>query len=162
LEKKNSENNLALENILNLKPLFKHSTKGKVKFHEVDSYGIVHNLQYGYWLEWARTEYLGNLGIKLNPMTYVSELPVMVVHSEINYFNPIRFYEEYEILSRISFIKNSSLGFENLIFSNNKLLIFAKIILVYLNIHSQQPERIPDNVRKLIINFEGRDLNLID
>jgi hypothetical protein len=34
--------------------------------------------------------------------------------------------------------------------------------LVYLNIHSQQPERIPDNVRKLIINFEGRDLNLID
>ena len=137
LIKENTVNNKIPDKILNLLPMFKHSVKSKVKFHEVDSYGVVHNLQYGFWLEWARTEYLSNLGIKLNPKTYISEIPVMVVHSELDYFNPAVFYEEYEVLLRISFIKNSSLGFENIIKTKTNLLVFAKIILVFLNVQKQ-------------------------
>ena len=158
MNKKNPEVEI-LKNI----SAFKHIYNNIVKFDEVDSVGVVHNIKYLYWLEWARTQYLENLGIKLNPVTFISELPLMVVHNDIDYYNPAKFSDKYKVLTRISFIKKSSLGFENLVLlEDNTLLSKANAIMVYFDYKQKIPTRIPDELRNLIKLFENGNVNIID
>jgi acyl-CoA thioester hydrolase len=149
-----------LENSLNL---FKHKTSGKVRFAEVDSFGVVHNIQYLYWLEAARTEYFSDLRLKFDPKTFIENMPLMVVHSEIDYFNAARFNEKYEILTRVSSVKNSSLTFENIItLSNGTLLVFASSVLVNLNPKDNKSQRISEDIRLLLKKFEGDNIKFLD
>jgi acyl-CoA thioester hydrolase len=137
---------------------FKHKLPGKVKFADVDAFGVVHNIRYFYWLEWARNEYLNHIGIKINSNTFIKEFLVMVVHNEIDFFAPARFYDEFESLTRVQYIKKSSLGFENIIrLQTGEILAKSKAVLVYLN-NEMKPERIPDYLREMIIKFEGDDV----
>ena len=141
--------------------LFKHSFQGTVQFSEVDSYGVVHNLKYFYWLEWARTDYLKALGVNVNPATFISEHPLMTVHSELDYFSPLKFMDSYIVLSRIEWIKESSLCFENIILSKNGVISAkGKSILVNVNPKKGESTRIEDDLRKLIIDYEKENVIL--
>jgi len=143
--------------------LFKFKVNGRVKFHEVDSYGIVHNLQYFYWLEWARIEYLRQLLGRESGKISLFEFPVISAHNEIDYFNTAGFDDAYEVFTRISFIKNSSFGFENIIrLENGLLLTKASAVLVNVNVKTRQPDRISDEIRELVRNFEGGNVKFID
>lgn len=140
---------------------YSFKTNGIVRFSEVDSFNVVHNIKYLYWLENARIDYFRHIGIEMHNHTIIKDFPVMVVRNEIDYFNPARFSDEYNILSRISRVGNSSFTFQNLIFLKSGLLLAkASSVLVYLN-ESNLPERIPDNYRKLISDFEGDNVDII-
>jgi len=142
---------------------FKFYISDRVKFAEVDSYGVVHNVQYLYWIEWSRTEYFRNLFSEMNPRKFISEYPVMIVHAEIDYFDSAKFGDSYKVLSRISLVKNSSLKFENLVINDKGiLLVKASSILVHLNNKTNQPERIPDTLREKLKKFEGIDVEFIN
>jgi acyl-CoA thioester hydrolase len=142
---------------------FKFYISDKVKFAEVDSFGVVHNVQYLYWIEWSRTEYFRNLFSEMNPKEFISEYPVMVVHAEIDYFGSALFGDSYKVFSRISLVKNSSLKFENLVISDTGvLLVKASSILVHLNNKTYQPERISDELRAKLKKFEGEDVEFIN
>ncbi|MBI5326218.1 MAG: acyl-CoA thioesterase [Ignavibacteriae bacterium] len=142
---------------------FKFKIRGKVKFHEVDSYGIVHNLQYFYWLEWARIEYLRKVLGKENEKISLFDFPVISAHNEIDYFNTAGFDDAYEVFTRISFIKNSSFGFENIIrLESGLLLAKASAVLVQVDIKTRQPERISAQYRELIRKYEGEDIMFLD
>lgn len=138
---------------------FKHKISGKVRFHEVDSFGIVHNLVYFYWIEIAQTEYFENLGFKITPVVFVSEFPLMKVHNEIDYFKPLRLGEKYSVLTRISFIKQSSFEYQNIILNEtDSIVAFAKSILVHLAPKIFEPIPLPTRFIELVRNFEGRDV----
>jgi acyl-CoA thioester hydrolase len=142
---------------------YKSSIKGRVQFHEVDSVGVVHNVKYLFWLEWARTEYLRGLGISYSPQTFTKDYPLMVVHAGIDYFSPLQFGDEYEVFSRVFFVKNSSLGFENIVIdTKGNMVLFAKAIFVYLDTKTNHPIRIPDELREMIKKFEGDNVQFID
>jgi YbgC/YbaW family acyl-CoA thioester hydrolase len=142
---------------------FSHFYRGRVQFSEVDSFGVTHNLIYCYWLEWARTDYLRSIGIKMNPRTFLKEHSLMTVHSEIDYFSSSSFNDEYEVLSRIDWVKNSSLCFVNYIrlVKNNKILTRASSVLV--NVDPQTGDSIPigDDLRKMIKKFEQDNVKFI-
>lgn len=142
---------------------FKHKITGSVKFHEVDLAGVVHNIQYLYYFEYARTEYMKDLGFQLNSKNFMQILPLMVVHSEIDYFAPAGFGDEYEIFTRISKIGRTSITFENII-RLNKGIVLAKgsAILVYFDTKSFHSTPIPDNYKNQITNFEPEDVLLIN
>jgi YbgC/YbaW family acyl-CoA thioester hydrolase len=142
---------------------FRHSYKGRVHFSEVDSFGVAHNLKYFYWLEWARTDYLRAIGLNINPKTFLSEHPLMTVHAEIDYINPCRFNDVYEVLTRVPYVKKSSLYFENLIrLENGLILVIAGGILVNVNPKTLESVRIGDDVRNLLKSFEGSDIMFIE
>ncbi len=135
---------------------FRAKIEGRVKFSDADAFGVVHNVQYFYWLEFARTEYIRTLGVEMTPTTFVKDYPFMVVRAEMDYFDAARFGDEYEVLSRIAEVKNSSLRFENLIkFKDGDLIAFASAALVYLDYKEKTPKRIPDDLRDKIREFEG-------
>jgi len=138
---------------------FKHKIKGKVRFHEVDSFGVVHNLAYLYWFEIAQTDYFENLGFKITPMTFISDFPLMKVHNEIDYFLPLRLGDEYFVHTRISLIKNTSFEYQNLICDvQNQIVAFGKSTLVYLNPKNFEPVPLPTRFRDLVRNFEREDV----
>lgn len=142
---------------------YKHRITGAVKFHEVDLAGIVHNIQYLYYFEYARTEYMKHLGFQLNSKNFMKILPLMVVHSEIDYFAPAGFGDEYEIFTRISKIGRTSITFENIIRKQNGIILAkGSAILVYFDTKSFHSSPIPDNYKNLITDFESQEVELID
>jgi len=144
-------------------PKFKFVTGDQVKFHEVDSFGVVHNVQYFYFLEWARTKYFESVGFPLNRRTYTTENPIMTVHHELDYFNPMYFTDRYEIFTRTRIIKNSSLIMDNIIRnSDGKIAAKASVTLVYMSNVDYKPTRIPDVYRNMIIKMEGSDIEIIE
>lgn len=160
----NSEtNNIAKLSLKDEINFFKHKLTGRVEFSQVDSFGVVHNLQYFYFLEWARTDYLRAIGLKLNPLTFLKEYPIMTVHSEIDYFAPLKFNDTYIVLTRVDFIKNSSLGFKNLIINtDSELIIRGSSILVNVDPKTLESVRIPNDFRELISNYEETYVRFLD
>lgn len=144
-----------LEDIKHTIPTFKHCIKGTVKFTEVDSFRVVHNIQYLYWLEWAKIEYFRSIGIKLNNKSFTEEFLMMVVHSEIDYYNSLQFDDKYKIYTKITELKNTSIKFSNIVINElNDILVVSKSVFVHLNNITKLPERIPDYIRDLINNYE--------
>lgn len=140
---------------------FNHRFDGVVKFDEVDSFGIVHNVKYFYWLEWGRTNYFETIGIRLDSKTFSETFPVLVVHNEIDYLASAKFNEKFNVYSRISRIKNSSLTFDNIItIGETRLIAKASAVLVHLD-NNHMPDRIPDKYRKLIIDYEGQNIEIV-
>jgi len=138
---------------------YRFSTANKVKFSEVDSFGVVHNIQYLFWLESARVDYFERIGINMTPTTIIKDFPVMVVNHNISYHNPLLFADKYTVYCRISKIKNSSVIFENLVVSNNnQLCAIANSVLVHINRKENKSSALPEQVRKMIKDFEGENV----
>lgn len=141
---------------------FKCKLSGTVQFSEVDSFHVVHNIKYLYWLEHARLEYFRKIGVDMNRDTLVKHFSVMVVRTEIDYIGSARFYDEYDIFTRISAVKKSSMKFENIVtLKNGSPLCRSKATLVHVG-KSMTSERIPDKYRELILNFEGENVKFLD
>ncbi len=138
-----------------IKDEFKHEYNGEVKFSEVDSFNVVHNLAYLYWLEWARTQYLFDIGMPRDDSIFSKRMPIMTVHSEVDYYSSMRFTDKYTVLTKVSNIGDSSITFINQVYSTNKLILEAKSILVYVNTENGKPVTIPDFVREKINNYEN-------
>jgi YbgC/YbaW family acyl-CoA thioester hydrolase len=104
-----------------------------------------------------------NLGFKLDSRNFMKELPLMVVHSEIDYYFPAGFGDEYEIYTRISKIGRSSITFENIIrLKNGIILAKGSAVLVYFDTNTYQSTPIPENYKNLIINFENEKVEILD
>lgn len=138
---------------------FKHKFPGRVEFSDVDSFSVVHNLTYLYWLEWARTDYLFSLGLEKKIDFFKHELPIMTVHHTVNYFSSLNFPDNYEVLTRVPKIGESSIIFENIIRKTDtaeaNIVLHAKSVLVYVDFESKVPQRMPDLIRNLVSEFEG-------
>lgn len=70
--------------------------------------------------------------------------------------------DQSDIYTRISYIKNSSFCFEHLIFhhESGRLLVTQKSVQV-TNAETNRPEELPDELRKIIIDFEGDSVEVI-
>lgn len=147
------------------KTKYKHLFQLRVRNFQVDSQGIVHNAIYLEYCEIGRVEYVRNLGIQLLPTGIFDDgVKINVKRNEINYESPATVDDLLDIYTRISYIKNSSFCFEHLIFHHNtgRLLVTQKSVQVNLNPATNRPERLPDDLRKIIINYEGDSVDVID
>ncbi len=141
---------------------FKHSITSRVRTYDVDRQNIVHNAVYLYWLEVGRVEYFRALGLPIDVQTFITKHHFVVAHVDINYLGAARFDDEYEVLTRTTFMKNSSFGMEQIIrLTTGEVLLIANAVIVNLNPARQTSERIPDSYRKLVREFEGADVHML-
>ncbi len=155
---------ISLKKIADSFDKFKYITNDTVKFSEVDSCGVVHNVQYHYMVEWARILYMRDLGLKMSSKSFAKDRPMLMAHASIDFFSPGRFLDEYAVRTRVTFIKNSSIGFEHIIHlqGSNEILAWSECVIVNLNETTLKPERVPDEFRSLIRDFEGSDVLISD
>jgi acyl-CoA thioester hydrolase len=101
-----------------------------------------------------------SLGVQLLP---TGVFKVIVKRNEINYESPAMVDDLLDIYTRISYIKNTSFCFEHLIFKaeTGDLLVTQKSVHVNLNTGTNLPERLPDHLRKMIMDFEGVNVEII-
>lgn len=143
---------------------YKHKFTLRVRNFQVDSQGIVHNAIYLEYCEIGRVEYVRELGIQILPTgIFYDGVKINVKRNEINYESPAMVDDQLDIYTRISYIKNSSFCFEHLIFHHEtgRLLVTQKSIQVNLNAETNRPERLPEELRKIIIDFEGDAVEVI-
>ncbi len=136
--------------------LFKYKLSSKVKFEDVDSFGVVHNIKYLYWMEWARTEYLRDVLFPGHKGNFLLDFPVMVVRNEIDYIGAARFNQEYSILCRIESVGKSSIKFDNVVLLDDKHpIVRCRSVFVHVNSNFQEKRTISKEVIEKIHSFEG-------
>lgn len=142
---------------------FKHKTQIRVRTFEIDSQGIAHNSNYLKYLEIGRVEYKRNLGYKiLKNGIFDDGLKVVVVHNSMDYKGFAFIDDLLNIYTRVSWIKNSSFCFEQIIEkdSDKSVVLEGKGILVNLNPNTNLPVTIEEKFVKEIENFEGKNLRI--
>ncbi|MEI6091195.1 MAG: thioesterase family protein [bacterium] len=138
---------------------YKHVTEGQVRFHEVDSYGVVHNIQYMYFFEWARVKYLEAIGHPVETPKFVKDNFLMVVHQEADFMGSAKFFDEYEVFTRTAKIGDSSITIENLLkLKDGKVITRGNTVFVNLNTKTGLPETISMELKDKIRKYEGIDL----
>lgn len=135
---------------------YKQVTQIRVRTFEVDSQGIVHNINYLKYFEIGRVEYRRNLGYAILPTGIFNDgLKVVVVRNEIDYRFPAYLDDLLNVYTKIGWIKNSSFCFEQIVVNEEeeKLICEGKGILVNLN-SKNEPEKLNEKFINEIKSFE--------
>ena len=105
---------------------FNHIYQLKVKFNEVDMLQIVNNAVYFNYFEQAKIRYAMDAGFLPGDSIFSARNVYYMVHNEVNYLKVARFDDELNIYTRISYIKNSSFGFEHIVENSKTKKIIAE------------------------------------
>ena len=135
---------------------YNHVTQVRVRTFEVDAQGIVHNINFLKYFEVGRIEYRRNLGYYILPDGIFNDgLKVVVVHNEIDYKSFAYLDELLDIYTKISWIKNSSFCFEQVILGSLKKNIICSGNGVLVNIDSEgKPRKLETRFVNEIRDFE--------
>jgi acyl-CoA thioester hydrolase len=135
---------------------YKHSTKIKVRFADLDAMHHVNNATYLTYLEEARIDYFNSL---FNRKKESLDFEAVIARIEIDYIFPIVLGDDIEVYTRISNLGNKSVDVIHTIAirKDSGLIKAATSVtkLVYYNYKSRTTMLIPDEAKKRIINFEG-------
>lgn len=137
---------------------FKHKITVKVRFNEVDILGVCNNAVYINYLEEGRLAYFKELGLIPERGVFSDGKLFFVVRNEINYKDHSRFNDELIIYSKISFIKNSSFGFDHLVVKKNENIIVAdaKGIIVHVDPSTGKSAPLSKDFIDKIIDLEDK------
>jgi len=136
---------------------FKHIISLRVRTFDVDSQGIVHNMNYFKYYEVGRVEYRRNFGYKINKTGVFDDgLKVVVVRNEVDYISYAYLDDILNVHTRISWIKNSSFCFEQLITNQNNGTIISKANGILVNLDNfNRPETLKEKFVNEIKSFEN-------
>ncbi len=138
----------------NRRPPFKFSVRTRVSFSDTDAQGVVYYGRYMPYFDQARLEY----------QRYLSGNPeltdVAMRASAVEYHAPARFDDILETFVRASRIGNTSITYElaSYQYPDGILMATAKQTLVRILLEERKPEPLPDDLRHMLMDFEGEDL----
>jgi len=135
---------------------FNHKISVVVRFHEVDMLGVCNNAVYLNYFETARLEYIKSIGLMPGKGIFSDGKLFFVVHNEIDYLDHARYDDVLDVYSRISFIKNSSFGYDHLVVNqkNNKEIAKGKGVIVYVDPVTGKSTDLPELFVETIKRFE--------
>jgi len=128
-----------------------------VRTFDVDSQGIVHNMNYFKYYEVGRVEYRRNFGYKINKTGVFDDgLKVVVVRNEVDYISFAYLDDILNVHTRISWIKNSSFCFEQIITNQNNETVISRANGILVNLDSfNRPETLKEKFVNEIKSFEN-------
>lgn len=135
---------------------FKHKTTLKVRFHEVDMLGVCNNANYIHYFDEGRLEYSKAAGLMPEGGVFSDGKLYFIVRNEINYRSHAFYGDELDVYSKISFIKNSSYGYDHLIVKINtgEIIADGKGVVVYVDSKTRRSIPIPDEIIEKIKLYE--------
>jgi acyl-CoA thioester hydrolase len=135
---------------------FKHKYIVTVRFHEVDMLGVCNNAVYINFFESARLEYIKAAGLMPEKGIFSDGKIFFMVRNEINYRSHSYYDDVLDVHSRISFIKNSSFGYDHLIIKQKtgEAIVDGKGVVVYVDPKTRKSTSIPDSFVEKVKLFE--------
>lgn len=135
---------------------FKHKFVVTVRFHEVDMLGVCNNAVYINFFETARLEYIKAAGLMPERGIFSDGKIFFMVRNEINYRSHAYYDDALDVYSRISFIKNSSFGYDHLIVKQKtgEIIVDGKGVVVYVNPKTRKSIQLPESFIEKVKVFE--------
>ncbi len=135
---------------------FKHKITVKVRFNEIDILGVCNNSVYITYFEEGRIQYMKHLGIIPPGQLFADGSKYYIVRNEVNYRGHAIYDDELDIYTRVSFIKNSSYGFEHLIYNRTqeKIITDGAGVIVKVDPLTGKSTDLDDSFMKLISNYD--------
>ena len=141
---------------------FKHKTVVTVRFHEVDMLGVCNNAVYINFFEHARLQYIKDAGLLPKEGLFGDGRLFFMVRNEINYRDHSYYDDKLNIYTRISYIKNSSYGFEHVI-TNSKtgnIIVDGTGVVVHVDPVTKKSTPLPDEFYQKIKLYDS-DVRII-
>jgi acyl-CoA thioester hydrolase len=137
--------------------LFRFQTELQVRNYEVDWQGIVHNAVYLLYFETGRVEYLQHLGITVDMETIRKESRIVVARNEIDYLASAHFGDKLQVLTRISYIRGSSFGFEGILRNSLTGMRVAENLSINVRVDETtgKPRNVGRELREAVESFEN-------
>jgi acyl-CoA thioester hydrolase len=135
---------------------FKHKYILTVRFHEVDMLGVCNNAVYINFFETARLEYIKAAGLMPEKGIFSDGKIFFMVRNEINYRSYAYYDDVLEVYSRISYVKNSSFGYDHLIVKQNtgEIIVDGKGVVVYVDPKTRKSTSLPESFIEKVKAFE--------
>lgn len=135
---------------------YMHKYTLTVRFHEVDMLGVCNNAVYINFFETARIEYIKAAGLMPKGGIFSDGKTFFMVRNEINYHDHAYFDDILEVYSRISYIKNSSFGYDHLIIKQKtgKTIVDGKGVVVLVDPETRKSTPLPDDFLSKVKLFE--------
>lgn len=135
---------------------FKHKYTVTIRFHEVDMLGVCNNAVYINFFETARLEYIKAAGLMPEKGIFSDGKIFFMVRNEINYRSHAYYDDVLDVYSRISYIKNSSFGYDHLIAKqkSGEVIVDGKGVVVYIDPNSRKSTSLPASFIEKVKNFE--------
>ena len=135
---------------------FIHKTTLTIRFHEVDMLGVCNNAVYINFFETARLEYIKAAGLMPEKGIFSDGNIFFMVRNEINYCSHAYYDDVLEVYSRISYIKNSSFGYDHLIVKQKtgEIIVDGKGVVVYVDPRTRKAISLPDSFIQKVKAFE--------
>ena len=121
-----------------------HETTIRVRYAETDQMGVVYYANYLVWFEVARTEYFRNLGIEYSGLEKKG-IYLVVAEANCRYKAPLKYDDQIRMVTILSYIKSSSLGFKYEIFLGDRLIAIGSTTHAFVN-KEKKPVKIPPEV----------------
>ena len=139
------------------KSKFRHVYTVKVRFNEVDMLNILNNAVYFNFFEQARIHYVKDAGLLPEKGIFSDDRLYYIARNEINYLKPAFFDDDINIYTRISYIKNSSFGFEHIVERkrNGDILAEGKGVLVHVDPVTKKSAQLPEEFYETISDFDS-------
>ena len=135
---------------------FRHKITVKVRFNEVDMLGVCNNAVYLVYFDEARFSYIKESGLIPEGGWFSDGRLFFMVRNELNYYDFARFDEELNIYTRIEYIKNSSIGFEQLVENakTKKIIADGKGVLVHVDPKTRKSSPLPEKYKDIVQEYE--------
>jgi len=135
---------------------FKHKYTVNVRFHEVDMLGVCNNAVYINFFETARLEYIKAVGLMPEKGIFSDGKIYFMVRNEINYRSHAYYDDVLEVYSRISYIKNSSFGYDHIIVmqKTGEMIVDGKGVVVFVDPKTRKSTSLPESFIEKVKGFE--------
>ena len=135
---------------------FKHKMTVCVRFNEVDMLGVCNNAVYVSFFEEGRIQYLKHIGLLPPGGIFSDGTEFYMVRNEINYRGFSRHDDELDIYNRVSFVKNSSYGFEHMVVktATGEIIADGAGVIVRVDPVTKKSTPLSDEFRKAVEMFE--------
>lgn len=135
---------------------FRHKIEVKARFNEVDMLGVVNNAVYITYFEEARIEYTKELGLIPDKGIFSDGSLYFIVRNEVNYLAHAHYGDDLVIYSKVSYVKNSSFGFDHLVVNKNTNEIIAdgKGVIVYVDPETHKSTNLPESFYEAVKLYE--------
>lgn len=136
---------------------FKHKIMIKVRFHEVDMLGVCNNAVYINYFEQARLDYVKAAGLIPEGGIFSDGRLFFMVRNEINYRGHSFYDDELDVYSKVSYIKNSSFGYDHLIVrkKTGEVIVDGKGVVVFVDPKTRKSTPLTNDFIEKIKKFES-------
>ncbi len=118
----------------------------RVRYGETDQMSYVYHGNYAAYFEMGRTEWLRKLGISYKKMEK-DGIMLPVISLNTNYLSPAKYDDFLTLKTTLSKRPTAKIEFEFELFNEkDELLTTAIAILVFVNMKTNRPTRIPNNI----------------